>query len=119
MGCCWSEQQSVRAAASQAGQAGCRAGPARGGPAAAGAGSSSGGSAVGGGVAGTHVGWGLLALPQLLASEGRDGAAEPAAEARGGDAAGCCRGGTRSCHGGASRMGKTQVRGQGAAPCCH
>lgn len=66
-----SERQWVRAAASRAGQAGCRAGPVRGGPAAAGAGSSSGGSAAGGGLAGTHVGRGLPAPPQLLASAGR------------------------------------------------
>lgn len=79
----------LRAAASRAGR---RLGPACGGSAAEGAGSSSGGSAAVRGVAAE-----CAVHPQApardLASEGRDGAAAPAAVAIGGDEPVCLPGG--------------------------
>lgn len=80
----------LRAAASRAGR---RLGPARGGSAAVGAGSNSGGSAVACGVAGECAVLGSQAPARDLASEGRDGAAEPAAVATGGDELVCLPGG--------------------------
>lgn len=80
-----------RAAASRAGQAGCRAGPVCGGSAAAGAGSSSRGSAAGRGAAGKCAA--LEPPARDPASEGRGGAAEPAAVATGAGEVVCWAGG--------------------------
>lgn len=64
-------EPTFRAAASRAGRAGCRAGPARGGSAAAGGGSSSRGSAAGCAVAGKCAASEPQAPAQDLASVGR------------------------------------------------
>lgn len=88
-----SPEPTFRAAASQAGQAGCRAGPVCGGSAAAGGGSSSRGSAVECGAAGKCAASEPQAPAQDLASEGRGSAAEPAAVATGADEPMCWPGG--------------------------